>query len=102
MCPVSVLLVSSADARLAGQVAFEQGVVLVRCPGCDNNHLIADRLGYFDDDSTDVFNLVGRHEYRSNLDGNVVELTERDLDTLRREATNKSGADDAARPEEKE
>jgi len=29
------------------QLAYAQGVVLVRCPGCNSLHLIADRLGYF-------------------------------------------------------
>ena len=36
------------------QEAFTKGVVLARCPGCDNLHLIADRLGWFEDDSFDV------------------------------------------------
>lgn len=31
------------------QVAYTTGVVLVRCPGCRNLHLVADHLGYFDD-----------------------------------------------------
>ncbi len=29
--------------------AYRHGVVLCRCPGCKRWHLIADRLGYFED-----------------------------------------------------
>ncbi|KAI9919786.1 hypothetical protein PsorP6_017433 [Peronosclerospora sorghi] len=33
-------------------------MVLVRCPGCENLHLVADRLVWFEDDSTDVESLM--------------------------------------------
>ncbi|KAI9290892.1 zf-DNL-domain-containing protein, partial [Neoconidiobolus thromboides FSU 785] len=37
------------------KVAYTQGVVLIQCTGCDNRHLIADNLNWFED-------------YKSNLD----------------------------------
>jgi len=39
------------------KVAYNEGVVLVRC-ACDKLHLVADRLGWFDDDSTDIEKIV--------------------------------------------
>jgi len=39
--------------RTVSKQAYDTGVVLVRCK-CDKLHLIADRLGWFDDGGTDV------------------------------------------------
>jgi hypothetical protein len=42
------------SARTVSKQAYAEGVVIVRCPGCSSLHLVADRLGYFDDGSVDV------------------------------------------------
>ncbi|KAJ1694653.1 hypothetical protein LUZ63_011351 [Rhynchospora breviuscula] len=33
--------------KTASRESYENGVVVARCPGCNNLHLIADRLGWF-------------------------------------------------------
>ncbi|KRX06061.1 hypothetical protein PPERSA_01139 [Pseudocohnilembus persalinus] len=44
--------------------AYHEGVVLLRCEGCDKLHLIADNLGFFDDKKTNVFDYVDEKEKR--------------------------------------
>lgn len=36
-------------SRTFSKISYEKGIVIVECNGCNNNHLIADNLGWFPD-----------------------------------------------------
>ncbi|XP_076174811.1 uncharacterized protein LOC143150424 [Ptiloglossa arizonensis] len=38
---------NSRTSKIISKIAYEKGIVIVRCDGCKNNHLIADHLGWF-------------------------------------------------------
>ena len=40
---------STRTHRLMSRQAYEKGIVLIECPGCETRHLIADNLGWFKD-----------------------------------------------------
>lgn len=55
------------SARTFSKDAYEVGVVLIRCEGCDNLHLIADNLGWFRDENVNIEQLMkeqGKKVYR--------------------------------------
>jgi protein import protein ZIM17 len=52
--------------------AYHHGIVLIKCDGCQNFHLIADNLGWFEDSSTNVEDILKsrNEEYkRFTVDG---------------------------------
>ena len=42
--------------------SYEKGVVLIRCDGCDNLHLIADNLGWFRDEKINIVDILREKE----------------------------------------
>ncbi|TYZ59911.1 hypothetical protein PybrP1_012244, partial [[Pythium] brassicae (nom. inval.)] len=68
-------------AKTISKHAYSKGVVLVRCPGCQKLHLIADHLGWFDDESVTVESILAAkgESVRVLTHENVLELTDREL-----------------------
>lgn len=70
---------------------------MVRCPKCENLHLIADRLGYFQNDDWDIeqFMQENGEKVTAVTNDNVLELTLKDVlgDKLEEAAAEVEGAE---------
>lgn len=42
------------DTKTFSKHSYERGVVLIKCGGCKAHHLIADNLGWFDDEAVNI------------------------------------------------
>ncbi|CAM9393448.1 unnamed protein product [Ectocarpus fasciculatus] len=91
-------------AKTFAKLSYEKGVVLARCPGCHNIHLIADRLGWFEEagdgaegwDIEKITNRIGESDCHVVNEDNVMELNLVDIagKTTRQKDTPPKGGDE--------
>ncbi|XP_010504309.1 PREDICTED: uncharacterized protein C24H6.02c-like [Camelina sativa] len=65
--------------KMASRESYEKGVVVVRCGGCDNLHLIADRRGWFGEPGSVEDFLASRGEEFKRGSMDSLNLTPEDL-----------------------
>lgn len=69
---------SNRNSHLISKLAYEKGVVIVKCAGCQNNHLIADNLKWFKDDKTNIEDILrekGEQVKKVSIEGSeIIEL----------------------------
>mmetsp|Transcript_93447 Transcript_93447/g.166286 ORF Transcript_93447/g.166286 Transcript_93447/m.166286 type:complete len:219 (+) Transcript_93447:30-686(+) len=70
------------NSHMISRLAYQQGIVIATCPGCNSRHLLADKTGLLDIGIWDVESLAdqGENVTRLTTDG-VVRVTPREMST---------------------
>ena len=80
------------SAKKISKRGYEEGVVVVTCPGCESKHLIADHMGIFEEPGWDLEKAVKHKSMKPrikivNTEADVLELTVDDIIGEAREGT---------------
>jgi len=62
------------SSRIISKHAYTKGVIIIRCYGCNNNHLIADNLGWFFDGPKNIEDII------AEKGGKVVKISGTELE----------------------
>jgi protein import protein ZIM17 len=68
---------NTRNSQTISKVAYNTGVVIVKCSGCKNNHLVADNLKWFKDKKTNIEDILkekGETVQRVSLGNEIVEF----------------------------
>lgn len=65
---------NSRSERKISKQAYHKGVVLVKCPGCSKNHLVADNLKWFEDKPINIESIM-REQGNEVLTGTVTGIS---------------------------
>lgn len=71
------------QAKTMSKRSYEKGVVLIKCDGCENIHLIADNLGWFKDNSTNIADILKEKNEEVKTLGSIDLLDVADLDLFK-------------------
>jgi mitochondrial protein import protein ZIM17 len=71
---------TTRNSQTISKLAYTKGVVIVRCSGCKNNHLVADNLGWFRDNKVNIEDLLkekGEEVTKVSLGNDIFELVKK-------------------------
>nr|XP_040564377.1 DNL-type zinc finger protein-like [Lepeophtheirus salmonis] len=79
---------STRNNKTISKQAYTKGVVIVKCEGCSNNHLIADNLGWWNELSTrGIRNIEDIMREKGESVRKVMAVSEKDVELVPREGS---------------